>query len=109
MPNTVHLGTKVIDTKTTQDRTHDDYLVTYYDPAADKRNDEHQIALFNLNVVTLLVKLSHTLNSSTKIHSKPHQTHGKRHARSLAAVRSRYKLARRCRGFPNVNEEQLVA
>lgn len=60
VPNTVHLGTKVIDTKTTQDRTHDDYLVTYYEPAADKRKDAHQIALFNLNVVTLLVKLSHT-------------------------------------------------
>jgi len=95
--------------KTTHNQTHDKYLATYSDPAADKRNDAHQVVLFNQNVVTLLVKLSHTLNTSTEIHSKPHHTYGKRHARSLAAVRSRYKLARRSRGFPNLNEEQLVA
>jgi len=109
VPNTVHLRTKVIDTKTTHYRTHDGYLVTYYDPAADKRSDVHQIALINQRVVTLLVRLPHTLISSTEIHPNPHHTHGKRHARSLPAVRSRYTLAWRSRGFPNVNEEQLVA
>ena len=75
VPNTVHLRTKVIDTKTTHYRTHDGYLVTYYDPAADKRSDVHQTALFNQNVVTLLVRLPHTLISSTEIHPNPHHTH----------------------------------
>lgn len=43
-----------------QHTTNPRYLITYSDPAADKCNDVHQIALFKQNVVTLLVKLSLT-------------------------------------------------
>jgi len=49
----------------------DKYLVTYYDPAADKRSDVYQIALFNQNVVTLLVRLPHT-HTHTYTHTHTH-------------------------------------